>query len=516
MTNVVSIAEAYAKAEPKSVEWPNPMPLPFALPPVPQLPPTLLPTQFGPWLEDIAERLNVPLDFVGIPAMVAAGSLIGAGVGVRPQAKTTWTEPANLWGVVVGSPGSLKSPAVTEVLAPMRRLDARADEAYQNELAYYEQQMTAFGLKKDAALKRAKRALQSGDIEDLSAYTGSDGMPNSPIQKRYLLTDATVEKLGEICSSNSNGILVYRDELLTLLADLEGEEKAPARGFFMTGWTGKDYYSFDRIGRGTIRIPRVNLSLVGTTQPVRLAKYIRASLNDKGDGMVQRLQLLAWPDATSDWRNVDRFPDSDARTAAYECFDRLANLVPESVGAWRDPFEDERDMPHLRFDAAAVEVFVDYRVGLEAKLRGDELPSALVEHLSKYRGLIPRLALICHLASGETGLVSARAVSTALGWAEYLEAHARRAYGSLAIDSGEMARTIWKRIEKGDLRDGFTERDIYSRGWSNLARGPRLSDGLKLLEDCDWIKAQILQTGGRPSTVYAINPAALQRPALVA
>ena len=35
------------------------------------------------------------------------------------------------------------------------------------------------------------------------------------------------------------------------------------------------YPLFDRIGRGTIRIPRVNLSVFGTTQPQRISAYIR-------------------------------------------------------------------------------------------------------------------------------------------------------------------------------------------------------------------------------------------------
>lgn len=76
--------------------------------------------------------------------------------------------------------------------------------------------------------------------------------------------------------------------------------------------------------RGTVRVPAVNLSLFGTTQPTRLAGFIRESLRRFDDGMVQRLQLLAWPDFDRDFREVDRHPDSMARQAAYECFDDLA------------------------------------------------------------------------------------------------------------------------------------------------------------------------------------------------
>ncbi|WP_242120727.1 DUF3987 domain-containing protein [Sphingomonas lacusdianchii] len=177
----------------------------------------------------------------------------------------------------------------------------------------------------------------------------------------------------------------------------------------------------------------------------------------------------------------------------------------------RDAHDDGAGIPYLRFDSEAIEAFLGYRGWLEPTIRSDELPSALTEHLSKYRGLVARLALICHLASGGVGPVPATAVTMALQWARYLEAHARRAYGSLMVDSGESARTIWRRIEKGDLRDGFTERDIYGRGWANLHKGSRLSDGLKLLVECDWLAVHTRQTGGRPSVVYNINPKALGR-----
>lgn len=513
MTNIVPIANAYAAAEEKAQEWPTPVPLPFSLPPVPSFDPGLLPTQLGPWLEDISERMNVPMDFVAIPAMVSAGSLIGARVAVRPQAHTTWTEPANLWGAIVGSPGVMKSPAVAEVLAPMRRLDMRAESAFQNELAYFEDSTAVHKLAKDAAEKRARKALQDGDQSTAQKLLGDVKAPTPPTAKRFLLTDATVEKLGEICAQNPEGVMVYRDELLTLLRELDHEEKAAARGFLMTGWGGKDYYSFDRIGRGTVRIPRVNISLLGTMQPTVLANYIRGCLEHQNDGLVQRLQLLTYPDLTSGWRDVDRYPHAKARDAAFECFERLSTLAAGDVGADRDPFDEGRGIPFLRLDEGAIGLFLKYRTNLESAVRGDEMPAALVAHLSKYRGLVPRIALIHHIASGGYGPISEYALAKALDWAEYLEAHARRAYGSLSVDNSDVARTIWKRVERGDLPDGFTERDIYRRGWSNLHRGQRLSDGLKLLVECDWLAARSVSHGGRPSTVYTINPLARARPA---
>ena len=67
-------------AEP-CTNWPDPLPPNDELPAVLPFHPDLMPNQLGPWVQDIAERMNCPLEFVAIPAMVAAGSLTGQRIG---------------------------------------------------------------------------------------------------------------------------------------------------------------------------------------------------------------------------------------------------------------------------------------------------------------------------------------------------------------------------------------------------------------------------------------------------
>jgi hypothetical protein len=175
----------------------------------------------------------------------------------------------------------------------------------------------------------------------------------------------------------------------------------------------------------------------------------------------------------------------------------------------RDFDDDGSGIPYLRFEPDAIERFLAFREPLESEDRRDDLPPALIAHLSKFRGPIARLALVCHLASGGYGRVSGEAVEKAIGSAAYLEAHARRAYGSLSVDSSEAARAIWRRVEKGDLADGFTERGIYNKCWANLQKGRRFTDGLNMLVECGWLVPQTKATAGRPTTIYRINPKAL-------
>ena len=232
--------------------------------------------------------------------------------------------------------------------------------------------------------------------------------------------------------------------------------------------------------------------------------------------MFQRLQLLAWPDKTKEFVHVDRPPHALARENAYGCFKMLAELSSDRTDFVRDPFEEGEGMPFLRLSPGAVEQFVDYRTRLEAAIRSDEMPAGLTEHLSKYRGLIPRLSLGIHLASEGVGHVSETAMEKALGWSRYLEGHARRVYGSIGLDNCDAAQMVWKRIQKGELSDGFTERDIYSRHWSGLSKGDRLSHGLKMLVEYDWLSSETKSTGGRPTTIYRVNPKGLEKDAWAA
>jgi hypothetical protein len=506
----LSIQERLEQAEPFD-SWPDPLPLNDELPAVLPLPADMLPRQLGPWVQDIAERMNCPIDLVAIPAMVAAGSLVGRRIGIRPQQCTDWLEVGNLWGAVVASPGHLKSPAAAEALKPMRRLEALAAQANAGQMEQFKLAEELHKVQRKDGEKEVRARLKAGGRDAALAALAEIGEPQAPIERRYLTNDATAEKLGEICAANPFGIMVHRDELLTLFSDLDQSEKATARGFFMAGWGGQDGYTFDRIMRGTVRVSAVNLSLFGTTQPTRLAGFIRDSLRRFDDGMVQRLQLLAWPDFDREFREVDRFPNTDARRAAFECYDDLAGLNVNEIGAERDEYAGADAVPFLRFAPAAQEAFSHWREELERKARGDDLPPALASHLSKYRGLIPRLALVWHLASNGLGPVSLEATLQALRWADYLESHARRVYASTALDSAEAARLIWRRVRKGDLQSGFTTRDIRRKEWSGLADKTRIDAGLEMLADVDWLRSVPIATGGRPSTAHHINPKAIKR-----
>jgi hypothetical protein len=304
-------------------------------------------------------------------------------------------------------------------------------------------------------------------------------------------------------------VLAFRDELVSLLKTLDREEHVAARGFFLTAWNGTSGYTFDRIIRGKTHIHAACLSLLGSTQPGRLAEYMRGALTGGAgdDGMIQRFSLLAWPDQSRDWENTDRYPASEPRAAAWNAFRHLDELTPDAIGAATDEFAP---IPYLRFDETAQGIFAEWHQQLETRLRSDDLIPALESHLAKYRKLVPALALINHLTDGGTGAISETALVRALAFADYLETHARRAYCAGSELGTTAATAILKHIRNGDLADSFTARDIHQHGWQNLSDREHVLAGLDLLGDFDWIAANTAKTGGRPRVVYSVNPRARQ------
>jgi Protein of unknown function (DUF3987) len=490
-------------------EWSEPLSLPDGLSPVSVLDPALLPAAIGPWVGDISERMQCPPDYVGVAALVALGSVLGRKVGIRPQRKTDWFEVANLWGCVVGRPGLLKSPAINEALKPLHHLEMKARETYDAEKKEYGKEHKIWKMRMEEAEAKAKRALKNNPSATTLDFDFPE--PEEPIDRRYVTNDTTYEKLGEILAQNPNGVLAHRDELVSLLKTLDREEFAAARGFFLTAWNGTTPYKFDRITRGKTHIDAACLSLLGSTQPGRLADYVRRALTGGAgdDGLIQRFGLLVWPDQNPEWRDVDRYPDSEAREAAWRVFVSFDSLQPGDIGAETDQFDR---VPFLRFDSAAQDDFLEWRKDLESKLRSGQLPAALESHLAKSRKLVPSLALISHLADGGTGPVTQTALLRALGLAEYAETHALRVYGAGSETEIAAAKAILSHIRKGDVEDNFCARDVHRRGWSRLSDRDQVQSGLNLLCDLDWIVAEDKRSpaGGRPTTLYRINPRARQ------
>jgi putative DNA primase/helicase len=206
---------------------------------------------------------------------------------------------------------------------------------------------------------------------------------------------------------------------------------------------------------------------------------------------------------------VDRAPNAAAEELTARVFRKLVEL-------------DAENPARFRFGPDAQQLFVEWLTDLEVKIRGDEHHPALISHLSKYRKLMPVLALLFELADRASSegfdgsslavlenFVSLEHARQAAAWCEYLEPHARRVYSCIVTPQLRAARELADRIKKRKVGTIFTCRDVYLKGWSGLDSPEIVKLAVEILKDAEWIRAAGSApglSGGRPSDQYAVNP----------
>lgn len=480
----------------------QPQKLPSALRAVPRLDPAHLPDALKDAVIDLADRLQCPPDYLAVAMLCAAGAAVGNRVGIFPYANDeSWEVYPALWGGTVGDPGSKKSPALKHALTPLQHLDSQAAQRYAQDMlafeqakAQYEQAVKAWSTNKGAGLKPAP--------------------PAEPKRERYVVHDSTYQALGVILADNPRGVLALADELSGLLQSLDTPGQEAARGFYLTGWSGTGGYSFDRIGRGSITLDRYCLSVFGGFQPDRVKAYVQFSQrgSSKNDGLLQRFQLLVWPDPVGPFNLVDRAPDQAAINKYHQAVINLPSLHQHSlVGARRLPNGSQL----FHFSAAAQQVFNTWYVQNERLLTDGKLDPARQSHFAKYRSLVPALALLFHLLDGHnapdhpsSGSVCEGCLTKALSLARYLKKHADRIYTSVSGHDHASIRTLAMRVLDGHLPEGFTCRTLILKGWAGLATKEQAQAAIDALVEYGWLLETEIRSGGRPTVKYALNSGA--------
>lgn len=217
----------------------------------------ILPPLLAQSLIDKANSMAAhPAAFLG-PLLTAAASIIGtrAHIIVNPG----WKEPFVIWAGNILPPSAMKSPILSVVSEPLLARQQADFKAYSDELRQ---------LKKD------------GERD-----------PDIPPPRRWLVQDATYERLAQICSEpRTHGLWSYQDELAGWFERLDARHSAGARAGWLTLWGGGAAL-IDRKVAASSMAARSAVSLFGNVQPERLVSMIEAQGDDPasaGDGLWAR------------------------------------------------------------------------------------------------------------------------------------------------------------------------------------------------------------------------------------
>jgi len=484
--------------------WPEPKPLISELRPVIPLDVSRLPTVMQDLVNDSAERMQCPPDFLAVGLIVVASSIIARNVVVQPKNKDTgWVEHPNLWGVIIGKPSLLKSPTLSIAMAGLEKLERNAREHHLVDMKEYTVDCDIAEYEGISNKTKAKDLVKKNKHSEAKALLLADQLDEEeePTQARYIINDGTIEKIADLLCSNTRGLLVFRDELSGWFNNLNKPDKTNDRSFLLESWNGNKPYTVDRIGRGTTHIPTNRLSILGGIQPDVYRKIVLESSTGTqgGDGLLQRFQIAVYPDIKGKVTFVDKAPNTEA---IKEFEEKLISLA-----GWSD---DEPEEIVLKFNKTAFEHYEKWSLGNELLFRDDTLPPSLEAHYSKYRGLVPSIAAIFHVLNNDDFesnlLIDDETIASAISYVEYLRSHAERIYALPEQVVLKGAKSILKQYDK--LADTFTVRDIYRKRWSGLTSKELVEPALAILEEaghCMELKGGGINVG-RSTIQYVKHP----------
>jgi len=173
--------------------------------------------------------MQAPPDFAGVPIMTASGAASSAKDGIRPQRKTPLGRSAQSVGSAHWPSEFLKSPTVEASLAPVKRLATIALDEVRKSASQREIDSKIAKLLAEVNTKKAEPSLQGPHRRPFPVFD-VDG--DEPQEGRTALShdDPTPASLGQLLIENPNGILVNRDEIVSLLQTPDRED-TPRRVF---------------------------------------------------------------------------------------------------------------------------------------------------------------------------------------------------------------------------------------------------------------------------------------------
>lgn len=450
---------------------------------------SILPSPIADWVRDVSHRSSCPIEYSAVGGIMALSAALGKSVAVLPKRHDNWHEYGNLWGMVIGSPSSMKSHPVEEMLKPLEAIQARQGELVSKELIEWDKAAEIINIKnsaiKDAQKKATKTAINNHEDLDTLEVTPFIELPPMPTKPCYLARDITPEKLETELADNPRGIMVYRDELRALFNTFTKAGHEGARTLYLSGWSGKQRLDTKRMSRSDVSLDAYSLGVIGTIQPGPLGEFVSAAGTKGDDGFMQRFGLMAWPDDSLGFRSVDDAPNEIAKRKYIECIERMVTI--NQKGGQRVGYQVEGvKVPALRFSEDASTVFNEWMCNHMNALKRSKECESLESHLSKYRKLVPALALLDHVAKlnrfDSTEDIGRESVENAILWAAVMESHARKVYSnetSPVIEKAKLLLRLAREISK--KRIIWTVREIYRMNRSGFLTKQDVEPAVEIL-----------------------------------
>jgi Protein of unknown function (DUF3987)/Primase C terminal 2 (PriCT-2) len=323
---------------------------------VPDFPLDVLPPAVQEFVASQAEVIGIDRASMAMCVIGAFSAALNHSFGLKMMRHGDWFVSPRLWVLLLGDSSTKKTAGINAATKPLEDHQADLQQRYREQLNYHE-------------------------IECANKEGPKPDKPEEP--QRFVVWNTTPDKLGELLSRSDRGLLVKSDELAGWIGSMEkyGNSKAGMadRAFWLKAHDGGSH-GYDRIGRGSIFINNLSVSMIGGIQPRRLAELKGLT----SDGLLQRFIPTVMGPAHF---TIDRPTNTDA-------YDRLMLRLIEA----------EPDL--LTLSDPALELMNGLRLHLH-QLSGSAggMASGFQSFVGKMEGMAGGIALILHMVAGLKGTV---------------------------------------------------------------------------------------------------------------
>lgn len=213
----------------------------------PSFPLEIFPKAIRDIIEALEEYENYNVDFTSASFLTVFAAAMGNTWSVRFM--TGWVSRPIIYMVLVGSPSCGKTPPLQQAVAPLLKLDGEYDMIYCKEMETYRR------WERMSAKQRERHSLP----EEMKM----------PQRKCHVVVDSTVEALIGALRDNPRGVLIYKDEIDSLLSNFN-RYNGSDEGYFLSLFSGTPFKYSRKSNNEHIFLANPYCSIIGSTQPGRL------------------------------------------------------------------------------------------------------------------------------------------------------------------------------------------------------------------------------------------------------
>lgn len=454
---------------------PPPEPLnPFSDYSAPPFPIDVLPDVLRVYAEECSQQSGLDVGAYAFCLLVQAAN--SADHRSRLEIAKGFSVSPNIFGGLVSASGEGKSP----IISAASKFSAEIDGA------------------RVMASKKAKAEWR----QQCKQMKGQDELPPEPPWRQRSATDATVEALAGLASTNADGIYMVWHEITELIGRMDAYSKDAGkdRGRYIAGYDCGQLV-VNRATKDPLVVDNFSLGILAGIQPEVLANFLKKTA--ASDGLYQRFLIYA----AAPQGKVDLFAERGSYT------DSNASMVFNNLEKHRD----RKPISATLNDDGRL-LLQQYQNDIRVIASGTAAPR-FAEHLGKFAGLAGRITLALHLMhaaaaqSAPETLIPAERVQNALSVMRCLYRHSERVYSVLDNVNSEVYGLIKSAAEA-----------ILAKGWTRFARGDLTRDAtywkaadnhqaenaIDLLSELNWVTdvtdVDAPKRGRRSLGKFEVNP----------